>query len=210
MSGDRVTVPGHLLNPKERPIIFSGPMVRAILAGRKTQTRRIVKPEPIQAGAWFDWKNLRGIAESLFPLYCPYGKPGDRLWVRETWQMNEPPSGAIYRADDVAGHIDGGWRSSMFMPRWASRLSLDMTGVRAERLQEITTADAMAEGIPQTAGEAHALDLIDLDKTPGHEWDNRTSAENFAVLWDAINGKRAPWESNPWVWVVEFRPERES
>jgi hypothetical protein len=191
---------------KERPIIFSGPMVRAILAGNKTQTRRIVK------GAALSW-----LTESEFtPEFTanpennlsPYGYAGDRLWVRETWQMNEPPSGAIYRAGDIAGHIDGGWRPSIFMPRWASRLTLEITAVRVERLQEISTADAMEEGIPQTGGEAHAQGLFNLDRTPGHEWDNRTSVENFAVLWDTINAKRAPWKSNPWVWVIEFKVSR--
>ena len=164
----------------ERPILFNGPMVRAILDGRKTMTRRIVK-----AGTRDDWNA------------CPYGVIGDRLWVRETWrcfggreyeyQQHQPS--IIYRADDGPTHNEGGWRPSIFMPRWASRITLEITGVRVERLQDISEADAEAEGC-----------------TGDHRADRDSdAAQEFRSLWNQINGKRASWDSNPWVWVVEFR-----
>lgn len=236
---------------KERPIIFSGPMVRAILDGKKTQTRRLaaLRLEGETDGA--------GLTTASYEPDRRNGwgrcQPGDRLWVREGWgyrgtayTIGQPTMEVLidYRADGELRRIDrahddrsglpkqvcrckgGGespeygpsyehqdeltrfwaaWRSPRFMPRWASRLLLEVTAVRVERLQACGTLDAMAEGMPQTGGEAHALGLIDLARTPGHEWDNRTSVENFARLWDTINGKRAPWASNPWVWVIEFR-----
>lgn len=211
---------------RERPILFSGPMVRAILAGKKTQTRRIINPQPV-ATPWgtsggitvapallWDERGAYARAAESIPAtdrlpgpygvnligsesrLCPYGKPGDRLWVRETWQMNEPPSGAIYRADDITGHIDGGWRPSIFMPRWASRLILEVTGVRVERLQEITEKDILAEGV-----------TVDLAaKMTGVPWSSLPTMHHaWAAGWDLINDKRAPWASNPWVWVIEFR-----
>ena len=179
---------------KERPILFSGEMVRAILEGRKTQTRRIVKD-----GTPDDWNA------------CPYGVIGDRLWVRETWRLwdvlenyvgGQNTATVQYKAgplgsdrvltvsDEQRGNLSNlendRWRPSIFMPRWASRITLEITGVRVERLQEITEKDALAEGV----GYAITRDC----KVP-----------QFARLWDQINGKHAPWESNPWVWVVEFK-----
>jgi hypothetical protein len=198
------------LELKERPILFSGPMVRAILAGTKTQTRRLVK------GVALEW-----LAPGMFePAYvadpenalCPYGVPGDRLWVRETWQENTPPSGYIYRADDVAGHIDTGWRPSIFMPRAACRIRLEVTDLRVQRLQEISEEDAEAEGADyrcdrcgdsgsiRTYGEGGVLigeecpDCVD-----------RSPRGDFRELWNSINAKRAPWDSNPWTWAITFR-----
>jgi hypothetical protein len=218
-------------------IIFKAPMVRAILRGAKTQTRRVVTgyrvEGPCQHGI-FDWyandqwtaahggRDLRGggplrFARTSAAALCPYGVPGDRLWVRETLRVNEQgewcyADGAVvippHSTEQLAtlwGPAQRNTRPSIHMPRWASRITLEVTDVRVERLQQLTTAEAMAEGIPQTGGEAHMLGLHDLAREPGHEWDNRTSVENFARVWDRINGKRAPWAENPYVWVLSFK-----
>lgn len=181
---------------KERPILFSGPMVRAIRECRKWQTRRIVKPEP-------DWirpaVGVDGIAHGYCGsgptdgISCPYGKPGDCLWVREAWAPlvvgNERDF--IYRADYHAGlekrDGDQKWKPSIHMPRIACRLMLEITGVRVERLQDISEADAVAEGA-QCAGFPAAL----------------TNYGAFGQLWKKINGPDS-WAANPWVWVVEFK-----
>lgn len=216
----------------ERPILFSAPMVRAILGGWKTQTRRLFNPKrctrPSCDNAW----QIPGI-EGTFG--CPYGTedsdPPDLLWVRETWAPIERRSDAIdgirFRADDAFVPIEntreaadrwvdaanndhsGRWRPSIHMPRWASRITLELVETRIERLQDISTADAMAEGIPQMHGEAVSLGLIEpFANSSGPDsrdlWDNRTSVENYAALWNTINGKRAPWSSNPWVWALTF------
>ena len=208
---------------KERPILFSTPMVQAILEGRKTQTRRIVKQSPIAAGLdwslWYDEKLDAQLNQRQFAqLHCPYGKPGDRLWVRENFRLSadqddKPPSqdywksGAWYAADsegEPSGCAGGAGRlrSAIHMPRWASRLTLEIIQIRVERLQDMTRDDAAAEGVPEHGGEAHKLGLIDGSR-PFHEYDNRTTVENYAILWDSINGKDS-WESNPWVWIVHF------
>ena len=176
----------------ERPILFSAPMVRAILAGTKTQTRRVVKPQAI--GQW----------GPVVP--CPYGQPGDRLWVRESlaydserghyYAATEPgtlgnPSGRTYvDYDNETPAIGLPARSipCIHMPRWASRITLEFTAVRVERLQDISEADAVAEGV------RNSLHL------PG----GRFARENFEHLWWTINGDGS-WDANPWVWVVEFR-----
>ena len=162
---------------KERPILFSGPMVRALVAGTKTQTRRLCK-EP-------------GAAP-------PYGAPGDRLWVKETWAAPHAadhlkPS-EVPRDQPIRYAADGDlgdWRArpSLFMPRWASRITLEVTAVRVERLQAIGVDDAHAEGV------AHA--------TPGTPGVDAVSA--YRAVWETIHGPRA-WEADPWVWVVSFRP----
>lgn len=251
---------------RERPILFSSSMVRAILDGRKTQTRRIVKDEwahgfarsesfgyrtrPLQreSGAadfvtfsepytehagepvWFySWGNSRW-------LRCPYGSPGDRLWVKETWRTSiacdakapsdlERPGGGYgwpvwYAADDGEvtwrGVNNGGpgftspgrTRVSIHMPRWASRITLEVTGVRVERLHAITDDDARAEGVePYTPPHGH---ISPEQRVPGPGFDRCRVGDQphrlpFADLWDRINGKRAPWASNPWLWVVTFR-----
>lgn len=197
--------------PTERPILFSGPMVRAILDGRKTQTRRVVKPQPLvgsEGDFWWpdapprrrhyagDEHLRRGLAQDL----CPYGAPGDLLWVRETWARDVPgcPGGLSYRADHIDPAGDGPahpmrWRPSIHMPRVASRITLRVEAIRVERLNDITEADARAEGIDPEVYEV----------PPGASFASYVAA--FSTLWDAINGKRAPWASNPWVFVVSFR-----
>lgn len=185
-------------SPMERQIIMSGPMVRAILDGRKTQTRRPVK-KPIV----LDWLGqfLPEFIAAPENHLSPYGYPGDRLWVRET-HAGDNLCGWVYRADhpdaDIsAGELDDGeqslrrWVPSIHMPREACRLVLEVAGVRVERLQGISEADAMAEGAPAVPEEQKVAPAQAL------EWYRR--------LWDSLNAKRAPWASNPWVWVVDFR-----
>ena len=199
---------------KERPILFSAPMVRAILEGRKTQTRRPIHPQPVSHDAAesgdvvFFGGVLNRVSESrgrnkaamgllnAKTLHCPYGVPGDRLWVRETWGYEnefyspyEHESGRIiYRADgDSPPGCNGhNWRPSIHMPRWACRIMLKVEAVRVERLQEITLSDCAAEG----AGPTHKADGV-FDST-----------ETFRKLW---NGVYRNWDANPWVWVVEFQ-----
>lgn len=194
-----ITIP--MSTVRERPILFSSPMVRAILAGTKTQTRRLVTPQPVDGdtiqresspGQTFIVGRLRDSENAWRVLPCPYGVPGDRLWVRETFRMGYGSGMAHYRADEdeCAG---GPWTPSIHMPRFASRISLEVTSVRVERLQAISEEDAIGEG-----ARFGCPDCADLC---GHE----TSLAAFVDLWDSINGKRAPWSSDPWVWVLGFR-----
>jgi hypothetical protein len=215
---------------KERPILFSSEMVRAILSGSKTVTRRVIKPQPPHErdfpGSSFglsravadsvefytqdqyerlpkhptDWELIGSVGvarDAGFPrVYrCPYGAVGDRLWVRETWVPTFHGRDCLYKADP--GHDDppfpfkGPWTPSIHMPRWASRITLEITEVRAERLQTITEGDVIREGCP-------------MPILYGTGW--------FRELWDAINGKRAgcTWADSPWVWVVAFKRVEES
>ena len=178
----------------KRPILFSAPMVRALLNGSKTQTRRVVKPQHLK---FFDQSAVDMLgAWDKRPL--PYGQPGDRLWVRETWWHDEEDNSIIYRVDansdivDVNKHETGlakyNWRPSIFMPRAASRITLEITAVRVERLQDISEADALAEGVT-------------AKKTPDACY---TAREAYAVLWESINDPGS-WDLNPWVWVIEFK-----
>jgi len=200
---------------KERPILFSGAMVRAILEGRKTVTRRAIKVQPHGAGAW-----VRQGISWLFPnisphttVNCPYGKPGDQLWVRETCFINGPDKGAevTYKADPLPNwegeEADIRWRPSIHMPRVASRIQLEIAAVRVERLQDISEADAKAEGLryhplyKEWGGvEAHPCNRPDA---PQWRWYG-SPIEAFKNLWQSINGPDS-WNANPWVWVVEFR-----
>ena len=200
----------------EHPILFSGEMVQAILEGRKTQTRRVIRTvpndfvpnphNPYDDGVWhFDHPDIMNAEQDervTIPIRCPYGVPGDLLWVREAWATPgnydsiKPSELAashftrdqiVYRATEQYGDVYYRWRPSIFMPRWASRITLEVVSVRVERVQDISERDAYAEG-------------IGLDPTLPHplQW--------FKELWDSINAKRGyPWQSNPWVWVVEFR-----
>ncbi len=226
---------------KERPILFSGPMVRAILEGRKTQTRRVVKWSEVEPGLNLGFSGLLAVAqdsrgwvltsmsggcwqERCAPTLCTYGVPGDRMWVRETWsgQRNRPIAECelFYRADGEHQHgrqlglsyaeRESKWRPSIFMPRWASRLTLEVKAVRVERLQKISEADAIAEGIrlvtkDGTVNKFCVYDLGDYSSTPWSEM-SRDAVSAYRSLWDSINAKRGHgWETNPWVWVVEFK-----
>lgn len=241
---------------RERPILFSGPMVRAILEGRKTQTRRAVKvprhikPDGLLPMTWERHDaSLReqGVSDDARPyltgprwegealfgnlygdpgygvIHCPFGQRGDRLWVRETWapmcRVADPycecespeaiaanhyveyrgdtgnPYPGEWPAEDARENDDAPrWRPSIHMPRWASRLTLEITGVRVERVQEICGMDAKREGVDIPAHLPH--DGADLDHA---RW-------GFRALWDALNAARGHgWDANPWVWVLEFR-----
>lgn len=208
---------------RERPILFSGAMVRALLDGRKTQTRRVMKPQP-EGERWLSELYLSG--KWAERPTCPYGQPGDRLWVRETWGvMSSEGSTALvsYAARLPAGKTladtDGGcdvirvpdewrgrleglvdterWRPSIHMPRWASRLTLKVTGVRVERLHDISEADARAEGVDHELAFTEGLITRASDTRP-------RAVAWFQALWDRINGADS-WDANPWVWVVEVR-----
>ncbi len=247
---------------KERPILFSAPMVRAILEGRKTQTRRVVKPRRSDDsfciveqgdGSWWPYRSEDGESFVMgdgreYPFDSPYGQTGDRLWVKEGWAQEHPlavqegrysqegragipgPPGVTFRvvyradgeplqvwrrgdqkhpyfttdgpADEIAAEYPtvssnfkrGGkaiyWDSPLFMERQFSRITLEVTGVRVERLWKIDDADARAEGVYPTATGLHS---------PGQ------FIGEYAKLWDQINAERGPWASNPWVWVIEFK-----
>ncbi len=214
----------------DRPILFSAPMVRALLAGTKTQTRRIVKPQPVfntWYGGW-TWTTVRGVAKwttdrpSACALHhgmipqCPYGQTGDRLWVRETWAVRglawgmkpsqaakiASPDAWRYAADDATGWQHG-WKPSIHMPRAASRITLEITGVRVERLQEISEADAKAEGLKQYG---HGWEITLATAPKGERICCTVSDPRVAhkALWESINGPGS-WAANPWVWVVEFK-----
>jgi len=195
---------------KERPILFSAPMVRALLDGSKTQTRRVVKPQHLK---FFEHSAAEMLgAWDKRPM--PHGHPGDRLWVREAWrgivQINGPheaystgvaryvPDQEYCKKVEFAATDEANgepWRPSIHMPRWASRITLEITSVRVERLQDISEADAMAEGIP--------ADLLPLD-VARMPYPSSIAAGRYAALWESINGPGS-WDANPWVWVVEFK-----
>lgn len=216
---------------KERPILFNSDMVRAVrrTENPKTQTRRVVKPQP-EKSAVVDSKGRMPIAAWVDGdrwLKCPYGSIGDRLWVRETfqpyfspgWERKHPDykTGSGYQISYLAtdGIIDiedvyeesmsSACKPSIHMPRWASRITLEITDIGAERLQDITEEDAKAEGI-------QVLPLQDPND-PSAWWQSapgkhqaRKARESFHLLWDSINAKRGfGWDVNPWVWVIEFR-----
>ena len=196
---------------KERPILFNTEMVKAILDGRKTMTRRVIKPQPIITGLFADYKNITTLIENLFE-FCPHGQVGDRFWVRETWRpYSEKDVQIEYRADGVV--IDyperpqfsfygcgQNWKPSIHMPRWASRIILDIIGIKVERLQDITEDDTIAEGIVMSKLGTNYQNFFD-----GTFWIN-SSKPIFESLWDSINSKRGyPWTNNPWVWVISFK-----
>ncbi|WP_062785968.1 hypothetical protein [Aquitalea pelogenes] len=203
----------------EHPILFSASMVRALLNGSKTQTRRVVKPQPalettrwcFGGGMWMaegPSDATGGMRQTQGWKACPYGQPGDKLWVRESWQLHSTATDlatVVYAASSrqswtemhrlfpveqasglVAKPFQEGWRPSIHMPRWASRILLEIVDVRVERLQDISEADAAAEGAP-----VHF----------------KSSRDNFCALWQQINGDSS-WDVNPWVWVIEFKQVR--
>jgi hypothetical protein len=212
---------------RERPILFSAPMVRALLAGTKTQTRRAMRcqpgleatvhvehfhqtvvdrhgedqPGPEIFGAWWD--------DGESGMRCPYGAPGDHLYVRETWmdllgtgieRKTGDPGRYAYAADTPPGSYGDEarktyglkWKPSIHMPRWASRILLEVTEVRVQRLQDISGNDVIAEGCEFPDGEGIARGQIRARWLP------------YRKLWESINGPGS-WDANPWVWVIEFR-----
>lgn len=202
---------------KERPILFSAAMVRALLDGRKMQTRRVIVVDrvfsvlrPFYDGRFDDRGNfhyrVRQNMDGMIGLrdphiaeqWCPHGQPGDRLWVREAWrtvaEADSLPPRSLNVAHRIWREVDaphqpgfGKYRPPMFMPRWVSRVLLEITNVRVERLQDISNDDALAEGINRPI-------------------DARYPVDEFRALWDSINAARGfGWDVNPWVWVVEFR-----
>jgi hypothetical protein len=238
----------------ERPILFQGEMVRAILDGRKTQTRRVMKPQPStvdDAGRWYRMKSGgESLMTSAYP--CPYGAPGDTLWVRESlyiwgrwrkdglrknglpsWRFEEvgqradpdPDPGLIGSAH--VRHLLKFWlRPSIHMHRWASRITLRITDIRVERLQDITEDDARAEGCEarpfpgpwwqgyrdlgdgelihqQAIGETAPDWMIEPKRMPPTPWLDRSARDDFRSIWMGLHGPDA-WDANPWVWVISF------
>ena len=200
---------------KERPIIFSAPMVRAILEGRKSMTRRIVKPQPNVIHAIHPDASITTnliFSKGDQRIHCPYGVPGDRLWVRETWDFL--PDGQ--NSANIFYWVDGDFqqripppeynpflynnprkRPSIHMPRWASRITLEIVSVRVERVKEISEEDADKEGFGGDFPHRIFPELFNPDC--GH----LSMQECFAALWESIHGP-CSWEQNPWVWVIEF------
>lgn len=199
---------------KESPMIFNAEMVRAILDGRKTQTRRIVSDRhlnlidvgsqigecyPLECG--IDHEN----SQSYYREHCPFGKPGDRIWVRETWaryNVDQDSHDMAYRATTPEDWPEEGrWRPSIHMPRWASRITLEITGVGVQRLHSISPNDASREGlIKLPATGRYCLNQGD-QYFGGASHDAR---EVFSWLWEFIYGAES-WQANPWVWVIEFK-----
>lgn len=200
---------------KEHPIIFSTDMVKAILDGSKTMTRRVVGTQP-KVNETIGNISCNRIVEYWFlcdsdgdeipdsEIKCPYGQVGDRLWVKETWgqaiNISQGDTGTLYYKASNETNWQGKWKPSIFMPRWVSRIRLEITGIRVERLQKISHEDAIREGcyIKHTlAGNKVQLHPKVCDTATVH---------NFARLWDSINAKRGySWKENPFVWVLEFR-----
>jgi hypothetical protein len=223
----------------EHPILFQGDMVRAIIEGRKTQTRRIMEHQPPGEGYklirlmdstakdrgkqigklhWAKVDNLNIPDSDDCYFNCPFGQVGDRLWVRETWFCNhafyspgpafydmgplkELKEALVYRADGKfkdhfpEDYLEGKWKPSIHMPRWASRINLIIDEIRAERLHDITEEDAIAEGVDCVSVKAVKRQAA---------WSRR---QDFKNLWDKINGKKYSWDSNPWLWVIKFYKE---
>ncbi len=211
---------------KDRPILFSGAMVRALLDGSKTQTRRVVNMPPSWdcfvcadwGDGWWPYRSDDGESPNYdnneIPMRCPYGQPGERLWVRETWRgvVEIGPPGApiehgvaryvpdqqhCRRVEYAATQDKDGepWRPSIHMPRWASRILLEIVSVRVERLNDCGEADARAEGV--TIEDRHMAGYCAGQFLP-------PSIRAYRDLWESINGAGS-WDANPWVWVVEFK-----
>ena len=191
---------------KDKSILFSGPMIRAILNENKTMTRRVMKPQ-YDVVSCFDGRFCSAIrteddVEMGDEIKCPY-EVGQKLWVRETWWFNEGLP--VYRAD-APPEIEkdtGWWKPSIFMPRKYSRITLEVTDIRAERLQEITEEDCWAEGIKkEVCLDCDALSLMHLNDEEHYY----NPIPKYRKLWDKLNAKRGfGWDTSPWVWVVSFK-----
>lgn len=224
---------------KERPILFNGDMVRAILAGRKTQTRRVVKPEGAvhitpfvgsdnKRTGEYGWHSSEYLISKH--IFCPYGQPGDRLWVRERckyedifYKGNDLREGCFrarieYYADNsiIERDVDvehwscacemntDKWHPSIHMPRWASRITLEVTDVRVQRLQEISEEDALAEGVETVGRDPDGAVLYRDYFSDDYAW---SAGESFISLWHTLHGFKGPnaWSFNPWVWAMSFK-----
>lgn len=230
----------HLETEKERPIIFNGAMVRAILDDRKTQTRRLVTlrefcRSPLsgydwhfrdRCGCWND------VSTEWLLLRCPYGKVGDKLWVRETFCV-EDDGKIVYRADGAGisslSYLAKTWRPSIHMPRWASRITLQITGIRVERVQDINQHDALCEGVPRSedfpiepfstywcpiCSGAGTVGGVARSRGDQFGWTDmdcdecNTPQKIFRNMWNYLYAeKRQGWYENPWVWVISFEGE---
>ncbi len=201
---------------KERSLIMQGDMVRATLEGRKTQTRRPIKPQPDKIGERaFVWKKSAWTAQPPYCLidgqapvdFCPYGQPGNRLWVREAFASLDGEREIIYRADKDDGKL---WKPSIHMPRWASRITLEIIRVWVERVQDISHKDLTAEGVeymPFSGQTNHRNHKRFEHLTPqNHPYPlvQQQSLDIFADYWNSIYGPEA-WERNDWVWCIEFK-----
>lgn len=213
-----------LTTPRERPILFSSPMVRALLEGRKTQTRRVVKPQPFRVFTPAERDAFLMGGNYVVPLgslvvgesRCPFGVPGDRLWVKETHQFyqsygergelndywtsrceGDRPDSIEYFATVKDGHHPDRWRPSIHMPRWASRITLEVVSVRVERVESISELDALAEGFE---GETTR---DELNGVPGTYVVGSARDQFLATFYDL--NKRAPRGTNPWVWAITFK-----
>lgn len=222
---------------KERPILFSTDMVQAILEGRKTQTRRVIKfPKWMQVDTAIEDIGHIWVKDQLDFKLCPYGLVGDRLWVRETFVLEsdleyvgdtklptDRPINTIpddgewgkyhliphYRATEPEPNIVSEdqedfddrtrWTPSIFMPRWASRITLEITDIRVGKLQDITEEDAINEGVLSEKG------IKDWEAYPLSFATKTSPKDEYQRLWNSINGKKYPWDSNPWIWVITFK-----
>jgi len=241
---------------KERPILFSSDMIKAILDGRKTQTRRVIKPQPIDEFAYIGidpdypkseyhlWLTDKRPGHGLrFCIKCPYGVVGDRLWVREVWRCTGGGDlrNIIYRAEgdsamSFCGIDDGragilhvpephwaewdrlvyetnkgcNWRSPIFMPKWAARIRCEITGIRVERVQELSISDCVDEGIQRSRGPLPPCPTTAFKDYSGEVAECGATA-SFRTLWDSLNGKKkgSSWSENPWCWCIEFKRVRE-
>lgn len=196
---------------KERPILFSAPMVRAILDGGKTQTRRVIRNQPIASNGRnkFDFTNYSDdeganqywTNKGFWHAKSQYGKPADKLWVKETFKEYNDWL-YVYKADgEDTLYSNIAWKPSIFMPRKASRILLEITNIRVERLQDISEADAIAEGIELETGTAHWKNY-DASRGGWRYWE--CPIQSYRTLWESINGNGS-WDLNPWVWVIEFK-----
>ncbi|PVX36837.1 hypothetical protein [Janthinobacterium sp. 78] len=208
---------------KERPILMNGAMVRAVLDGSKTQTRRVMKPQPVPIPGepgkhWWPSnaaQSMMRVEDSfqkhpgIFDDACPHGVPGDRIWVRETFAIDDDGyfESAVYRADQVALPVlpatrkPNKWRPSIHMPRWASRIQLEIVSVRVERLQDISDADIVAEGIDMEA-LAESQDRYDIVCKGSGASGRATERTVWRDLWESTGGD---WDANPWCWAITFK-----
>lgn len=227
--------------PRERPLLMSGPLVRATLrdVNPKTVTRRLVRPQPKIHPRWgsvlndphaprvdgiefapgtpkfaiYSERHLAEYQDEIATRFSPHGVRGDRLWIRETcapgfYATNEPPTDTAYRADYINARLDEipdpvRWTPSIHMPRWASRITLEIVDVRVERLQDITEEDARAEGLCEKNNQ-HGRWYHHDPSAPVGQW-STSPITAFRNLWDSLTDESTSWAANPWIWRIEYR-----